>query len=329
MTGAATTEPASPAPHRQGGVRSLWRLRAYIWPYWRSLTVMGTTAVIGVFVALAIPLVTKSIIDGPITDGDVSAIWPLGLLALVLGITEAGLILIRRWVQAAAVLGFETRVRNDLYSRMQALPMEFHGRWQSGQLLSRVTTDLSAIRRFMGFGLLFLIINILQLTVVTLLLLHLYWPLGLVVAVSALPIIWLSKRFEEKYVVVSRAVQDQQGDVATSVEEAAVGFRVIKSFGRRRYVESRFRGRTQTLYDTSIEKVRLSSKFWTFLEIIPNISLVFVLLLGALAVGEGAVTLGTLVAFITLMLSLIWPIESLGFILAMAQEAMTAADRVN
>jgi ATP-binding cassette subfamily B protein len=307
----------------------LWRLRAYLKPYWGSLVIMGTTAVTGVFVSMAIPLVTRALIDGPITDGNMAGIWPLGLLGLFLGITEAALILVRRWVQARAVLGFETDVRNDLYRHMQALPMEFHGRWQSGQLLSRVTTDLSAIRRFMGFGMLFLIINILQLTVVTALLLHLYWPLGLVVAVSAIPIIWLSKRFEMQYVVVSRAVQDQQGDVATSVEEAAVGFRVIKSFGRRRYVEGQFRNRAQILYDTSIEKVRLSSKFWTFLEIIPNVALVFVLLLGALAVGEEEITVGTLVAFITLMLSLVWPIAALGVILAMAQEAMTAADRVN
>ncbi|MEP6665443.1 MAG: ABC transporter ATP-binding protein [Nocardioidaceae bacterium] len=329
MTEAAATEPGSPpAPPHQGGARALWRLRAYMRPYYKALALMGSTAVVGVFVSLSIPLVTKAIIDGPITDHKSGPILPLGLLALALGITEAALILIRRWVQARAVLGFETAVRDDLYRHMQELPMEFHGRWQSGQLLSRVTVDLSAIRRFMGFGLLFLIINIIQLTVVTLLLLKMYWPLGLVVALSAVPIILLSKQFETKYVVVSRRVQDQQGDVATSVEEAAIGFRVIKSFGRSAYVESKFDDRTELLYDTSIEKVRLSSRFWTFLEIIPNISLVFVLLLGALAVGRDAVSPGTLVAFIILMLQLIWPIESLGVILAMAQEAMTASDRV-
>jgi ATP-binding cassette subfamily B protein len=248
---------------------------------------------------------------------------------MALGIAEAGLILIRRWVQARAVLGFETAIRDDLYKHMQELPMEFHGRWQSGQLLSRITIDLSAIRRFMGFGLLFLVINIIQLVVVTLLLLHLYWPLGLVVAISAVPIIVLSKRFETRYVLVSRRVQDQQGDVATAVEEAAVGYRVIKSFGRAAYSQRNFADKTETLYETSIEKVRLSAMFWTFLEVIPNLSLVAVLLLGAIGVGHHELQLGTLAAFILLMLQLIWPIESLGVILAMAQEAMTAADRVN
>jgi ATP-binding cassette subfamily B protein len=297
-------------------------------PYIGSLIVMGSTAIVGVFVSLSIPLVTKAVIDGPIADGDASAILPLGLLALGLGIAEAALVLIRRWVQARAVLGFETGVRDDLYRHMQGLPMEFHGRWQTGQLLSRVTVDLSAIRRFMGFGMLFLGINIVQLVVVSVVLLHMYWPLGLVVAASAVPIIMLSKRFEEKYVVVSRKVQDEQGEVANAVEEAAIGYRITRSFGRSAYVESRFEERIDQLYDSSIDKVRLSSRFWTFLEIIPNISLVIVLLLGAVAVGEGGLTQGTLVAFILLMLQLVWPIEALGFILAMAQEAMTAADRV-
>ncbi len=330
MSSAPPTDPAfAVAPSSGGGgVRSLWRLRRYMRPYVGSLAIMGSSAIVGVFVSLSIPLVTKAVIDGPIADHEYSPILPLGLLALALGVVEAALVLVRRWVQARAVLGFETAVRDDLYQHMQALPMEFHGRWQSGQLLSRVTADLSALRRFMGFGLLFLIINILQLTVVTILLLRLYEPLGLVVAVSAVPIILLSKRFETQYVVVSRRVQDQQGDVATAVEEAAVGYRAIKSFGRSAHVEKRFAARTQTLYDTSIEKVRLSSRFWTFLEIIPNLSLVVVLLLGALAVGRDALTTGTLVAFVILMLQLIWPIESLGFILAMAQEAMTASDRV-
>jgi ATP-binding cassette, subfamily B, bacterial len=329
MTSPPSADTATTAPRRGvPSTRSLWRLRGYLLPYRAALALMGGTAVTGVFVGLAIPLVTKAMIDGPISDHEAGAIIPLGILAMALGIAEAGLILIRRWVQARAVLGFETHVRNDLYRHIQALPMEFHGRWQSGQLLSRVTTDLSALRRFMGFGLLFLIINILQLTVVTVVLLRMYWPLGLVVAVSAVPIIWLSKRFESRYVVTSRRVQDQQGDVATSVEEAAVGYRVIKSFGRRKYSDQNFAKITDGLFESSMEKVRLSSRFWTFLEIIPNLSLVVVLLLGALAVGRDSLTLGTLVAFISLMLQLIWPLEALGVILAMAQEAMTAADRV-
>lgn len=289
---------------------------------------MFSTAIIGVGVSLSIPLVTRAVIDGPVLRREIDLLLPLGLLALGLSLAEVLLVLIRRWAQSRAVSDLEATLRHELYVRLQALPMEFHTRWQSGQLLSRVTVDLSTIRRFMGFGLLFLVINILQLIVVTILLLNLYWPLGIIVVAAAVPIIVMSLRFEKKYLAISRRVQDQQGDLATSIEESALGFRVIKAFGRREHVKSQFNDGAVKLYGTSIEKVRLASRFWTFLEVIPNLTLVIVLLLGALAVGNNTITLGTLVAFITLMLSLIWPVESLGFILAMAQEAMTSADRI-
>ena len=290
---------------------------------------MFSTAMLGVGVSLTVPLVTRAIIDGPVTRREIDLLLPLGLLALGLSISEVLLVWMRRWAQSRAVSDLEASLRMDLYTRLQALPMEFHGRWQSGQLLSRVTADLSTIRRFMGFGLLFLVINVLQLVVVTILLLRLYWPLGIVVLVAAAPIIVVSLKFEKKYLAISRRVQDQQGDLATRIEESAVGFRVIKAFGRREHVKQQFDDGAVKLYGTSVDKVRLASRFWTFLEVIPNLTLVIVLLLGAMAVGRDAITLGTLVAFITLMLSLIWPVESLGTILAMAQEAMTSADRIS
>ncbi|HEU5044928.1 MAG TPA: ABC transporter ATP-binding protein, partial [Nocardioidaceae bacterium] len=325
--------PAQPASgaysaHPPAGVHSLWRLRGYLRPHLPAMIGMLVAALAGVGLSIAIPLVIKAMIDGPITHHDSSAILPLGLLALAFGVLEAVLIWTRRWVQSNAVLGVESALRSDLYERLQQLPMSFHGHWQSGQLLSRATTDLSSIRRFSGFGLIFLIINITQLTVVTLVLLRMYWPLGLVVAAAAVPIVYLSMRFERGYVLVSRRVQDQQGDLATRAEEGAVGIRVIKSFGRSRHMSRQYDEAARTLYETSMDKVRLSARFWSFLEIIPNFAVVVVLLLGAMAVGHGSVSLGTLVAFITLMLSLVWPVASLGVILAMAQEAMTASARI-
>ena len=310
------------------GIHSLWRLRGYLRPHVRALSIMAAAAVGAVGLTITIPLVTKAIIDGPVTDGDLGALVLLGLLALGLGVLEAFLIWVRRWVQSDAVLGLETEIRHDLYERLQELPMSFHTKWESGQLLSRATQDLSSIRRFAGFGLLFLVLNILQVTVVTGVLLHLYWPLGLVVAAAAIPVIVLSMRFEKAYVVVSRRVQDEQGDLATRAEEGAVGIRVIKAFGRSEHVTDQYEGAARQLHGTSMDKVRLAAKFWTFLEVIPNCR-------GGHRPAhrgdrgrQGAAHAGELVAFITLLLSLVWPVASLGVILAMAQEAMTSSARI-
>ncbi|KRC64295.1 ABC transporter [Aeromicrobium sp. Root236] len=327
MPPASVTQPRDPGSIPRSST-SLWRLRGYLRPHLWRLVVMLAAALLAVVVGLAIPLVTRAIVDGPIADHDSGGIVRLGALALVLGIAEAALILVRRWVQAPAVLGMETALRGDLYQHLDELPMEFHAKWQSGQLLSRVTSDLSTIRRFSGFGMIFLITNVIQLALTVALLLHLYWPLAIVAIVAAVPIIVTSMTFERRYVKISRRVQDQRGDLATQVEESALGIRAIKSFGRSRLAYDKYDERATRLYESEMDQVRLSARFWTFLEVLPNVALVTVLLLGALAVGNDALSLGTLVAFVTLMLSLVWPVESLGVILAMAQESMTAADRV-
>ncbi len=317
-----------PTTTARSRMRSLLRLRSYVRPYAAQMLTMLVTALLAVGAGIAVPLVTKSVVDGPIRDGDHARLLRLGLLALALGVAEAALIFIRRWVQSYCALGIETRIRNDLYAHLQRLPVAFHDRWQSGQLLSRAMTDLSVIRRFLGFGLVFLVVNVATFVTVVGLLVHLYLPLGLIVAVSAVPILWLSQRFEAGYIEVSRRVQDQQGDLTTVIEESAVGVRVVKSFGRRRLVNERFERGARTLQGSSMDKVRLQARFWALLDLIPNLTLALVLLTGALAVEQGRLSLGGLIAFMSLMLLLVWPVEALGWILATGQEAMTAADRL-
>jgi ATP-binding cassette subfamily B protein len=212
--------------------RALWR----VWPYLRPLTAQLVTMVAvscgAIGAALAIPFVIRRIVDGPIARGDRGALLPLALLVLALGLIEAGLAFTRRWIQGSAANRFEQSLRNDLYAHLQALPASFHDRWHSGQLLSRAMADISVIRRFVGFGLVFLIVNTLTFILVIVLLLRVYAPLALVTAASVLPLAFLSLRFRRSYTVVSRRIQDQQGDLTTLAEEAATGIRVIKAFGR-------------------------------------------------------------------------------------------------
>ncbi|HEY9291174.1 MAG TPA: ABC transporter ATP-binding protein [Microlunatus sp.] len=307
---------------------ALWRLRSYMLPYLPRFIAMFVFGGLSVGATIVVPLVTRAVIDGPVADKDSQGLWALGLFALGLGIVEAILIFGRRWTVAKATLGVEYDIRVDLYAKLQRLPMAFHDRWESGQLLSRMMSDLSTIRRFLGFGLLFLIINSLQIAVVTVILINLYWPLGVVVLISIVPIVAVCLRVTREYVRLSRKIQDETGDVASTIEEGAHGLRVIKSFGRAGYMFDKFDARSVQLYRTSLQKVRLQSNFWTFLEIIPNATLIVVLAIGAVAAGQDRLTLGTLVAFTTLMTSLVGPISMLGMQISQAQESMTASDRL-
>lgn len=327
--GVGSTPPAvAPAPARSRPITDLLRLLPYLLPYRaRWLTMVGV-AIVSLGATVAIPLMTKAVIDGPIRHLDQRGLWILGAAATAVGITEAVLWFVRRWLVARATMGVEADIRKDLYAQLQRLPMSFHGRWQSGQLLSRIMNDLGTIRRFMSFGMVFLLLNSLQIVVVTTILLVLYWPLGVVVALSVAPVAATVRHFQKIYTRLSRAAQDQAGQVATHVEESALGVRVVRSFGRESYVYDRFDAQAVDLYDMELRKVAAKARFWTLLEVIPNLTLIVVLGLGAYAAGRDLVTLGTLVAFITLMLSLVWPIASLGFLLSMTQESMTAANRV-
>ena len=313
---------------RTGPGTSIWRFRSYLLPYRWRFVVMLVVSVLGIGASILVPLVTRRVIDGPIAQSDRPGLYALGAAAVAVGVGEALLMFIRRWIVSKATLGVETDIRVQMYAQLQRLPLAFHSRWASGQLLSRITSDLSVIRRFLGFGLVFLVVNVLQIIVVVAILVHLYWPLGLVVVASTVPVTWVSLRTQKVYTRLSRAVQDQGGDVASSVEEMAHGHRVIKSFGRADHVFSGFDRRSVRLHDTAVERVRVQSSFWTFLEVIPSVTLIIVLALGALAVAQDRVTLGTLIAFTTLMMSLVWPVTSLGFLLSMTQDAMTAADRI-
>jgi ATP-binding cassette, subfamily B, bacterial len=316
------------APTRGHPLAALWRTRGYLRPYLGRLIFMLVAACLAVGAEILIPLLTKYIIDGAITHHHRELLVLLGLAATALGAAEALLNFLRRWAQARAVTGMEMAMRDDLYAHLQRLEPGFHDEWQSGQLLSRATTDLSAIRRFAGFGIVFFITNLVTFAIVSALLIHLNWWLGLLTTCVFLPVAAVCTWFERGYGVLARRSQDQQGDLATYVEEAAAGIRVLKALGRRGEAAGRHTAQARVVYQTQVSKARLRGSFWAFLDLIPNVVIGLLLLFGAIATSRHELTLGGLVAFITLTLLLVWPIEAMGYILASGQEAATAAQRI-
>ena len=307
---------------------ALWRVRPYLRPYAGQMVLMTLLGLAGVSAGTVVPFVVKGVIDGPLARGERRGIVVLALCALALGLFESFAAFSRRYTAGNVSLGLETRLRNDLYAHLQRLPVSFHDEWQSGQLLSRAMSDCRLIRRFFGFGLVFFVVNIVTFAVVVTMMFQLHVLLACVTLVSAVPLALLSRRFERDYLIVSRQVQDQDGDLTTLIEEGATGIRTIKSFGRRRLVYRAFLEQAEKLHATSMEQVRLRARFWALIDMIPNLTLVVILLGGATAVGNGDLTIGGLVAFVNLLILLVWPIESLGEILALAEEASSAADRI-
>ncbi|MBV9872038.1 MAG: ABC transporter ATP-binding protein [Frankiaceae bacterium] len=319
----------SPEPEGfRARLAALWWLRSYATPWRGQIVIMFLAAMIGVAASTVVPLVIEAIVNGPIKRGDRGELLPMFLAVFGLGAAEAGLIAYRRWIQSIAVLTIERNMRDDFYAHLQQLSVSFHDRWGTGQLLSRATSDLSTIRRFFGFGAIYLVINVAQYVAVIILLIVTYWPLGILVAAGTIPVIALSKRFGAGYSLVSRRMQDQQGDLATWAEESASGIRVTKAFGRGPWLSRRFMEHADQVRTSQLDMVQLLGRFWSLLMLIPNLTMALVVLLGTLAVAHGAMTLGALVAFVALLVLLQWPVIDIGWILAMAEEAATASMRL-
>jgi ATP-binding cassette, subfamily B, bacterial len=321
--------PETPAPAAdRGRLSSLARLWPFARPYRGLVALTFAGALLASLAQLTIPLVARAVVDGPIARGDRAGLVPLLALALGLGVAEAFLFFLRRWAMNLSSLQIERDLRDTLYQRLQRLPVAFHEGWSSGQLLSRATSDVSTVRRFVGFGAVFLVVNLITCAVVGVLLVVTYWPLGIAVLLTTVPLTWVGMRWEERYNAQSRLVQDQQGELATDVEEAVQGIRVVRSLGGSDLVFGRYDRKAVGLHDLQVAKVRTLALIWCAFEFHPQVTLAVVLVGGSLAVGSGALTVGGLVGFVALFTVLLWPILSLGFLFAMAQETASACDRI-
>lgn len=308
-------------------MRTLLRLWPYVRPVRARLFTAAFIAVLASCIGLVIPLVLKWMVDGPIADRDPAGVWLGALYLLLLGLAEALLFGFRRWLVARPLSHVEAEMRAGLYRHLQRLPIAFHDRWASGQLLSRATTDLMLLRMFLAFPLTFLLVNGVTILVGVIIMLVQDWTLGLVILVPAVPVLITCVVFEKQYSRAARQAQDQVGDLTTVVEESVLGIRIIKGFGRHRSQARAFRELSGKLRGTELHKARLLAAILGIIVTLPEVAVGAALVLGAVRVADGELSAGTLVAFLSTALALRWPVDSIGFLLAMSQEAATATER--
>ncbi len=312
---------------RQGTFASIVRIYPWARPAMPRIYLGMVSALIAAIVSLLIPQVLRALIDGPLSSGDASQIWWPVSAVLGLGVLEAVMIWFRRWFVLQPGTGVEADMRNSLYRQLQDLPVGFHDRWPSGQLLSRAMSDLNLIRRWISFGIVLLVVNVITILVGFGFLISISWVLGVVFVVCSIPLWIYGYVFEHKYSVVARRSQDQAGDLATAVEESVHGIRVLKAFGRGRHALKNFAFQAEELRGTEIEKAKAIAGIWLWLLLVPDVTFGLCLLAGVWLAAGGQLTVGQLVAFFATATVLRFPVESIGFLLSMTFDTRTAADR--
>lgn len=289
---------------------------------------LGMVAALGAaVVALLIPQVLGDLVRGPLESGDAAQVWPAFWFVLGLGVVEAIMIALRRWLVLNPGTRVEATLRNALYNQLQRLPVSFHDRWPSGQLLSRAVSDLNLIRRWLSFGLVLLVVNTITIVIGFVFLVNISWMLGVLFMVCSIPLWIYGYLFENKYSAIARRSQDQAGDLATTVEESVHGIRVLKAFGRGKHALSGFATQAEQLRGTEIEKAKAIAGIWLWLLLVPDVTFALCLLGGVWLTAAGQIDLGDLVEFFATATVLRWPVESIGFLLSMTFDTRTAVDR--
>jgi ATP-binding cassette subfamily B protein len=311
------------------GLLALRRYLPYLRPYLGLVVVFGLAQLGSLATAASIPKIIQYIIDGPVTHHQLAQLEQMAGFLVLIGLLEFVFIYLRRNYSGVVSLRMETDLRDDFYAHLQSLQVSFHDNWQSGQLLSRAVSDIATVRRFVSFGLIWFLQTIVTFAVVFILMMALDWKLAIVVTLCMVPIAYFSNKFHDKYKPIARRLQDQQGDLTTIIEEMATGVRIIKAFGRMPLLQTRFEDQASMLRATSLQGISARALLWTRLNFLPNLSLVAVLLLGGYDVVQGTLTIGGLVAFMSYVFMLTWPMDAIGWVLSMSEECQTASQRLN
>ncbi len=310
--------------YRHTFARLVGFLRPYRWSLWISIVL----AVASQATSIALVWVTGSVIDRAIVPEQRDELWTLIWIIVGLGVAKALLMVGRRFISGWQALGVEFDMRNALYSHLVRMSFGFYDRHQTGQLMSRATVDLQAVRFFLGYGLIFFFQHVLTIVGVTGVMLYLDWRLALIALAVTPLIIALAYRYSHVSHPILRDVQQKMADVATVAEENIVGVHVVKAFAQEEGEQRKFSARSEAVFERSVEANRQRAIYVPLLSFVPLIAQAAVLLVGGWMVVRNSLTVGDFFRFNIFVTMLIMPLRMLGMWIGQAQRATASGERI-
>ncbi|MDP8944117.1 MAG: ABC transporter ATP-binding protein, partial [Actinomycetota bacterium] len=305
---------------------TFWRLLGFLRPYRRAVAASLLLAAAAMGAGVVIPFLVGRTVD-EIRAGDAN-LWPPTLAIVGAGVLRLGLTVVRRLVAGRVSLGVEYDLRNRLYSHLQSLELGFFDDQQTGQLMSRSTVDLQAIRFFLGYGLVFMTQALVTILVAAAIMIALSPGLA-AVALAPVPFVaWSAMRYGRRNRPATQEVQQRVAELTAEAEENVSGVRVVKAFAQEPRQLARFTGRVGRVFDQSMISTRLRAFYNPFLAFLPNLGLAALLLVGGRQAARGSITVGEFVAFYGYVLMLVSPMRTLGYALGMAQRAVASGGRL-
>ena len=307
-------------------MRTFWRLLGFLRPYRRGVIVSFVLAAFAMGAGVLIPYLVGRTVD-EIDNGGVN-LWPLAAAVAAAGVFRLAFSVSRRLVAGRVSLGVEYDLRNRMYRHLHSLELGFFDNQQTGQLMSRSTVDLQAVRFFLGYGLIFIVQSAITILIASGVMLAVD-PLLALVALAPMPfVVWVAFRYGRRNRPASQEVQQRIAELTADAEENISGVRVVKAFAQEERQLARFRRSVARVFDQSMVSTRLRAFYSPFIGFLPQLGLAALLFVGGRQAINGTLEVGEFVAFYGYVLLLISPVRMLGMALGMAQRAVASGARV-
>ena len=293
----------------------------------KNFIISMASATAWVFLVIVQPYLIKRIIDDGIVSGNQSILIVLISFMVLAGYVRAISIGTRRYYGMHVSYNVEAGIRNRIFTHMQKLAFNYHDRVPTGELMARASSDASQVRLAFAIAPL-ATANVLLLIILSLTLLSLSLPLGGLVLLSIPAVLWLASSFSSKAMGVSLKVKEAEAKMTTEVEEQLGGIRVVKAFGNEEVAAEKVDEAIKSIYDTSLDYLKLRTRFVPLFELIPMVITLLVLLLGGYLTINNYVSLGEFIAFTQYVVLLVWPLRITAWFLSEIPSSVAAGNRI-
>ena len=306
----------------------LQRLLAACRPQRVLLTLGILFGLLNNFSGLLPSILIQRAIDVAIPHGDTQLLVKLAMTVALLAIARSFTIFLNVYCIESSAQRTCFQIRNRLFDHLQRLSFRFYDQAQTGQLMSRATSDVDALRRFLGFGLSTILSNVVVFFGVLALCFHINPLLSLVAMVTLPAMVVTSVIYSRKLRPTYTAVQQQTANLTIALQENIVGIRLVKTFARESFERARVAKEARSLSNLNLEAARINAFYSPLLDFLTAVGATMVFLFGGWQVMHGTLKLGQLVQFNLLLFQLINPVRSLGTMLNTTQNAVASGERI-
>jgi ABC-type multidrug transport system fused ATPase/permease subunit len=309
-------------------MKVFWRILKLLGDY-KWLTFVGfTLAFAQMGLGLLVPRIIQLTINNALIGGETGLLVTYGLALLGIALVRFVVSVGRRLASGKSSLGIEYDLRNRMWSHLLKQSFSYFDRWPTGQLMSRAMSDVQNVRMFLGYGLVFFATNIVMMVAISVILFFLDWKLALI-SLAFMPFLLLvTIRFSIRLKPILMDVQQKIADVTAAAEENVVGSRIVRIFAREDDELEKFSDRSYKVFEASVAAARTRAKYIPLIAFIPNLAVAFLLYYGGRQVIDGTLSLGSLVAFYSYLMMLVYPAQVIGWLTGLAQRAIASGERV-